>query len=135
MFGEDTITITFSKKETAYYWYVAQEPPTSISTNPNTVTGAVPGWHEIGTSIGTYTFASPLYNSVDNPIESNPSKNSNWYVAVPHDSSLSIYDSDDVNEVNLGNWNSNGNVLINYVQYDIYKSIGTYRDFFGFWIH
>ena len=120
---------------TTYYWYVGQTPPESTSVNPSIVTGAVPGWHEIGTSIGTYTFASPLYNSDANPISSNPSRNSNWYVAVPSTSSLGVYDSDDTNEVNAGNWVSFGNVSINNVQYDIYQSVGSFRNFIGIWIH
>lgn len=133
MFGSDTITITFSKKETAYYWYVGQTPPESISTEPQTVTGAVEGWHEIGTSIGTYSFESPLYDSILNPIHG--SSNSNWYVALPHDSSLALYDSDDVNDITTGNWIGNGNVTINNVQYDVYKWNGSGRNFSAWLIH
>ena len=121
--------------ETKYYWYVGQEPPTSISTNPNTVTGAVPGWHEIGTSIGTYTFASPLYNSEANPITSNPSKNSNWYVAFPSTSSLGVYDSADRNEVTNGNWTTEQPITVAGITYNVYKSVGTYRNFNVWWIH
>lgn len=131
--SETTITITFSKKETAYYWYVGQTPPESISTEPQTVTGAVEGWHEIGTSIGTYSFESPLYDSILNPIHG--SSNSNWYVALPHDSSLALYDSDDVNDITTGNWIGNGNVTINNVQYDVYKWNGSGRNFSAWLIH
>lgn len=121
--------------ETKYYWYVGQEPPTSTSNNPNIVTGAVPGWHEIGTSIGTYTFASPLYNSEANPITSNPSKNSNWYVAFPSTSSLGVYDSADRNEVTNGNWTTEQPIIVAGITYNVYKSVGTYRNFNVWWIH
>lgn len=119
--------------ETKYYWYVGQEPPESTSVNPSTVTGAVPGWHEIGTSIGTYSFASPLYDSIRNPIQG--SSNSNWWVAFPHDSSLALYDSDDVNDITTGNWLPNGSVIVHNVEYDIYKWVGSGRRFSAWLIY
>ncbi len=124
-------TITVLKTETpTYYWYVGQTTPTTTITE---VTGANEGWHKIGTSIGTYTFASPLYNSESNPIAG--SSKTNWYVAVPSTSSLSIYDSDDVNAVTNGNWTTEQQITAEGVTYNVYKSVGTYRNFNGFWVH
>lgn len=118
-----------------YYWYVGQtDPSTMTSISPIVSDTSSPGWREIGTTIGTYTFANPLYNSESNPISG--SSNSNWHVAVPTISSLNIYDSDDVNQVTAGNWIKLSNqITIDNVTYDIYKSVGTYRKFNVFWVH
>ncbi|MBR4389113.1 MAG: hypothetical protein IKT00_08045 [Prevotella sp.] len=119
---------------TTYYWYVDQTQPESTN-NVTTVTGANPGWHEIGTSIGTYTFADPLYNSESNPIASNPSANAAWYVAVPSTSSLGVYDSVDRNEVTNGNWTTEQPITVTGITYNVYKSVGTYRKFNVWWVH
>ena len=117
-----------------YYWYVGQTAPIS-SDNITSVTGANTGWHEIGTSIGSYTFASPLYNSESNPITSSPSVNTNWYVAVPSISSLGVYDSVDRNEVTNGNWTTEQQITVKGITYNVYKSVGTYRNFNVWWVH
>lgn len=113
-----------------YYWYVGQSAPSTTITE---VTGAAEGWHKIGTTIGTYSLSNPLYNSDTNPISG--SSNTNWYVAVPSTSTLGIYDSDDVNEVNAGNWTTQSSITTGNVTYNVYKSVGTFRKFNGFWIH
>ena len=117
-----------------YYWYVGQTDPSTMSSISPIVTDmSSPGWREIGTTIGTYTFASPLYNSSSNPISG--SSKTNWYVAVPSTSSLSIYDSDDVNEVNVGNWTTEQQITVAGITYNVYKSVGTMRNFNVYWVH
>ena len=120
-----------------YYWYVGQtDPSTMNSINPIVSDLSSPGWREIGTTIGTYTFVNPLYNASDNPIVSNPSKNDYWYTAIPTNSSISIYDSDDVDQINNGNWNTLSNTLtIDSVTYNIYKIAAPQRKFIGLWVH
>ena len=120
-----------------YYWYVGQtDPSTMTSISPIVTDNSSPGWRLIGTNIPTYTFENPLYNAEDNPIVSNPSRNDYWYVALPVNSSLSVYDSVDRNEVTNGNWTKESSTItINNVSYNIYKSVGTYRKFNVWWIH
>ena len=117
--------INYTIEQTIYYWYVGQTAPTSTITE---VTGAQEGWHKIGPSIDTYTINSPLYNSISNPIAG--SSKTYWYVAVPSTSSLSIHDSGGGNEVIVGNWNlEDEQITAGNVTYNVYKSVGTYRDF------
>ena len=119
-----------------YYWYVGQtDPSTMTSITPVVNDASSPGWRLIGSSIGTYTFSSPLHNSETNPIVSSPSAYTNWYVAVPSNSTLGIYDSDDVNEVTEGNWTTESNIILENVTYNVYKSIAEFRKFNGFWVH
>lgn len=124
--------ITFVTEETIYYWYVGQTQPESAD-NITTVTGANEGWHEIGTSIVSYPFESPLYNSESNPISG--SSKTNWYVAVPSTSSLGVYDSSNSDEVANGNWTTEQPITISGISYNVYKSVGTFRNFNGFIIH
>lgn len=120
---------------TKYYWYVGQ-------TNPSTMTEISPivsdtsssGWRLIGTTIGTYNSSSKLYDAINNPISSNPSSNDYWYVAVPSESSLAIYDSDDVEQVSQGNF-TKSTTTINNIKYNVYKTAGTSRKFKAYYIY
>ena len=120
-----------------YYWYVGQtDPSTMTEIKPIVTDNSSPGWRLIGTEIGTYTFNDPLYNANDNPIVSNPSRNDYWYTAFPSTSSLNIYDSDDVNQVNEGNWIKESNTItISNITYNIYKKSSTSRKFDGLYVH
>lgn len=121
---------------TKYYWYVGQTDPSTMNTiSPIVTDNSSPGWRLIGSTIGSYTFSSPLYNSEANPIVSSPSAYLNWYVAVPSTSSLGIYDSDDVNEVTAANWTTESKITIGNVTYNVYKSVAEFRKFNGYWIH
>ena len=144
--GTTTITATTSngKKatceitvhQTVYYWYVGQtDPSTMTEISPIVDDISSPGWRLIGTSIPTYTFENPLYNASENPIVSNPSKNDYWFVALPVNSSLSIYNSFKGDEISSGNWIKLSNKIINNVDYNIYKIVATQRKFTGLWIH
>ena len=119
---------------TVYFWYVGQtDPSTMTEISPVVDDDTSPGWRLIGTTIPTYTYKNPLYNAVENPIVSNPSKNDYWYVALPQNSSLSLY-FDDVDEVNSGNWKQQSNITLNNVIYYVYKSVATFRKFNGYLI-
>ena len=142
--GVATITATTSngKKatcdvkvhQTVYYWYVGQTQPISQSSvrPQNSETFTNNNWHTINVN-NTYSFSNPIYNSESNPI-SGDSK-TNWYVALPVDKSYGIYDSDDVNEVTVGNITKVSTITITNVTYNIYKTVGTSRKFNGWWIH
>ena len=120
-----------------YYWYVGQENPANMtSISPIVDDNTSPGWRLIGTTIPTYTFNNPLYNASVNPIVSNPSKNDYWYIALPENSSLSVYDSDDVNQLTNGNWTKESTQFSNNnTKYNIYKIAAPQRKFTGLWVH
>ena len=122
-------------EETKYYWYVGQTQPTSMTSVTAQDSGIFTNnnWHTINVN-NAYSFSNPIYNSESNPIAGN--SNTYLYVALPADKSYSIYDSDDVNEVTVGNWTKESNIItVNNVSYNVYKSVGTYRNFNGWWIH
>lgn len=124
-------------EETTYYWYVGQtDPSTMTEISPIVTDTSSPGWRLIGNTIPTYTFENPLYNASVNPIVSNPSKNDYWYVAFPMISLLSIYNSLQGNEITSGNWiKQSTNLIIDNVEYNIYKIVATQRKFTGLWVH
>jgi len=122
-------------EQTIYYWYVGQTQPTSMTsvTAQDSGTFTNNNWHTINVN-NTYTFGNPIYNSESNPITGD--SNTNWYVALPADKSYSIYDSDDVNEVTVENITKlSSTITVKNVTYNIYKTVGTYRKFNGWWIH
>ena len=123
--------------KTKYYWYVGQENPASMtSISPVVSDTSSPGWRLIGTSIPTYTFENPLYNADINPIVSNPSKNDYWYVGLPSNSSLSIYNSLKGDEILSGNWTKESTDLnLGNVKYNVYKIVAPQRKFTGLWVH
>lgn len=120
-----------------YYWYVGQENPASMtSISPIVTDNTSPGWRLIGTTIPTYTFNNPLYNASVNPIVSNPSKNDYWYVGLPSNSSLSIYNSLKGDEILSGNWTKESTDLnLGNVKYNVYKIVAPQRKFIGLWVH
>jgi len=125
-----TCDVTISN--TVYFWYVGQtNPSTMTEISPIVTDTSSPGWRLIGTQIPTYTFKIPLYNAIENPIVSNPSTNNCWYVALPQNSSLSLY-FDNVNEVTVGNWIKQSNITLNDITYNVYKSVATFRKFSGY---
>lgn len=123
-------------EETKYYWYVGQTQPTSMTsvTAQDSGTFTNNNWHTINVN-NTYSFSNPIYNSESNPIKGDI--NTYWYVALPADKSYSIYDSDDVDEVNVsGNWTKlTSQITIANVTYNIYKKVSTSRQFNVYWIH
>lgn len=132
-----TVTVAHKTASINYYWYVGQTNPTSMgSISPIVTDNISPGWRLIGTSIPAYTFDNPLYNASANPIVSNPSKNDYWYIALPEKSSLSVYDSDDVNQLTNGNWTKESSQFSdNNTKYNIYKIAVPQRKFIGLWVH
>ena len=130
----DIIAKSQNDSETTYYWYVGQTDPSTMSSiDPIVNDNSSPGWREIGTTVGTYSFSSPLWNSESNPISG--SSNTYWYVAVPSTSSLSIYDSDDTNDVNAGNWTEQSTITVGNETSKVYKKVSTSRKFAAYWIH
>ena len=127
-------TINYATVTTNYYWYAGQTQPTSQSsvTAQDDVAFTNNNWHTINVNT-TYTFANPIYNSESNPITGD--SKTNWYVALPVDKSYGIYDSDDVNEVTVGNITKVSTITVANVTYNIYKTVGTYRKFNGWRIH
>ena len=123
--------------EKKYYWYVGQENPANMtSISPIVDDNTSPGWRLIGTTIPTYTFDNPLYNASVNPIVSNPSKNDYWYVGLPSNSSLSIYNSLKGDEILSGNWTKESTDLnLGNVKYNVYKIVAPQRKFIGLWVH
>lgn len=123
-------------EETKYYWYVGQTQPTSMTSVTAQDSGIFTNnnWHTINVN-NTYSFKNPIYNSESNPIKGDI--NTYWYVALPADKSYSIYDSDDVDEVNVsGNWTKlTSQITIANVTYNIYKKVSTSRQFNVYWIH
>lgn len=142
--GGATITATTSngKKATCevtvhlteYYWYVGQTQPISQSSvtpqNSETITNN--NWHTINVN-NTYSFSNPIYNSESNPISGD--SNTYWYVALPADKSYGIYDSDDVNDINVGNWTEQSPITVSNVNYKVYKKVSGSRKFAAYWIH
>ena len=122
-------------EETKYYWYVGQTQPTSMTSVTAQDSGIFTNnnWHTINVN-NTYSFKNPIYNSESNPIAGN--SNTYWYVALPADKSYGVYDSDDVNEVTVGNITKlSSTITVENVTYNIYKTVGTYRKFNVWWIH
>jgi hypothetical protein len=120
---------------TTYYWYVGQTKPTSQSsvTPQDSGTFTNNNWHTINVN-NTYSFASPIYNASTNPISGD--SNTFWYVALPADKSYGIYDSDDVNQVTVGNWTKESSpITVTNITYNIYKIAEGQRKFIGLWIH
>ena len=123
-------------EETTYYWYVGQtDPSTMTEISPIVTDTSSPGWRLIGNTISTYTFENPLYNASENPINSSPSSNNYWYVAVPIESLLSIYNSLKGNEIESGNWMSLNNITVDNNTYKVYKKLSTSRKFTGLWVY
>ena len=80
--------------QTTYYWYVGLTQPT-ISTDPsqNTTTNNSDAnkWHIIGTSLGTYSAANPLYKGSLTTITLDENYDDvDFYICIP--TQLSIYD-------------------------------------------
>ena len=134
---EEIIEIMKKDNGVKYYWYVGQENPAEMeSISPIVTDNSSPGWRYIGTTIPTYTFNNPLYNASVNPIVSNPSKNDYWYIALPENSSLSVYDSFDGNQLTNGNWTKESSQFSdNNTKYNIYKIAEPQRKFIGLWVH
>jgi len=126
--------INYTIAQTVYYWYVGQEIPTSQSsvTTQDDVAFTNNNWHTINVN-NTYTFSNPIYNSESNPISGD--SNTNWYVALPVDKSYAIYDTVGRNEVTNGNWTIDSQITVSGINYNIYKSVGTYRKFLVWWIY
>ena len=135
----DIIAKSQNDSETTYYWYVGQTDPSTMSSispivdntpiEHNDETRYSAGWREIGSIIGTYDLHRPLWNSILYPITSSPSTKAAWYVAVPSISSLGVHDSEGVLEVNTGNWTTEQQITIAGITYNVYKSVGTSRNF------
>lgn len=119
---------------TVYYWYAGQNQPISQSSITPQDSGAFTNnnWHTIDVN-NTYTFSNPIYNSESNPIPGD--SKTNWYVALPANKSYGIYDSVDRNEVTNGNWTIDQQITVTEITYNIYKSVGTYRNLNVWWIH
>ena len=128
------VTCSWQEEPEVYYWYAGQFQPISQSSVTAQDSGAFTNnnWHTIDIN-NTYTFGNPIYNSESNPILGD--NKTNWYVALPADKSYGIYDSDDVNEVTAGNITKVSTITVANVTYNIYKTVGTYRNFNGWWIH
>lgn len=118
-----------------YYWYAGQTQPTSQQsvTAQDTEPFTNNNWHTIDDINAEYSLSNPLYESSTKQIDGN--EKTYWYVAVPSASSISIYDSDDVNEVDNGNWTTEEPITVGGVSYNVYKSTGRMPNFSGLWIH
>ena len=77
--------------EPTYYWFVDQAMPTNLS-NPNAQDGQV-GWHYIGdaTALSEYQYDSTL-----DECKIIRDQEINWYVGLPIDTNVKMYDTQDV---------------------------------------
>jgi len=132
--GAINTKLNYTIEETTYYWYVGQTQPTSQSsvTPQNSGTFINNNWHTINVNT-TYTFNNPIYNSESNPITGD--SKTNWYVALPVDKSYAIYDSDGVNDINVGNWIEQSPITVANINYKVYKKVSGSRQFAAYWIY
>ena len=115
-----------------YYWYVGTELPTTSSnpssniTTSNTTANA---WHEIGTTLGSYSATNPLVNGSRNPININPEYDDVlYYICIPV--GLGIYDGSGTNVAGSNTFPLvSGNITIAGKQYNIYSNVNS--DFLG----
>ena len=121
-------------EKTKYYWYVGQTNPASNSTITSTV--GAEGWRLISNP-NTVSQSNPLFDttaSSENAIVGT-SKNY-WFIALPADKSYKIYDSDYVDQIALGNFKKQSStVSFNGVNYNVYKGVGTARNWWGYTIY
>ena len=120
--------------EKKYYWYVGQTDPASNSTITSTV--GAEGWRLID-NLNTVSQSNPLFDTTTTSDDKIVGTSRNyWYIAVPANKSYKIYDSDYVDQINAGNFvKQSSTITFNNVNYTVYKSVGTARNFDGYTIY
>ena len=116
-----------------YYWYVGQTNPASNSTITSTV--GAEGWRLIS-GPNSVSKSNPLFDTTTSDDKIVGTKRDYWYVAVPADKSYKIYDSDYADQIAVGNFEKQSSTIsFNNVNYTVYKSVGTARNFDGYTIY
>lgn len=119
-------------EKTKYYWYTGTtNPSTMTSISPIVTDTTSPGWREIGTSVPTYSKATPLWNSDKGMILYGDTKVT-AYLAMP--SNNIKYRNDITGEdITSDGWEAIGSKTINNVNYILYKSILPLKRFVQTW--
>ena len=121
-------------EKTKYYWYAGQTNPASNSTITSTV--GAEGWRLISNP-NTVSQSNPLFDTTTTSDDRivGTSKN-HWFIALPADKSYKIYDSDYEDQIVAGNFEKQSStVSFNGVNYNVYKGVGTARNFDGYTIY
>lgn len=131
---EEILAIMQQENGTKYYWYVGQTNPASNSTITSTV--GAEGWRLISDP-NSVSKANPLFDTTttsDDRIVG--TSKTYWFIALPVDKSYKIYDSDYVDQIVVGNFEKQSStVTFNNVKYNVYKGVGTARNFDGYTIY
>ena len=130
---EEILAIMQQENGTKYYWYVGQTNPASNSTITSTV--GAEGWRLIS-GPNSVSKSNPLFDTTTSDDKIVGTKRDYWYVAVPADKSYKIYDSDYADQIAVGNFEKQSSTIsFNNVNYTVYKSVGTARNFYGYTIY
>ncbi len=108
-------TINYTIKQTIYYWYAGQTPPTSISGTPTVDDENFTNnkWHTIGTTL------TNIAKMVRGGVAGNT-----WYVAVPKDKYQPT--ADDLSTLN-SSWTIIDTITVGTVQYSVYDTANEYN--------
>ena len=122
--GEVIIKIS-DEAPTAYYWYVGQtDPSTMTSISPIVTDNSSPGWRCIGNTLtDTYN-----YDTSANPITG--TSKAVWYFALPNNSGLGIFDAQNTN---YATGTPTSTVTINGILYNIWNT-GATRSFNAYYV-
>ena len=117
-----------------YYWYAGQTNPASNSTITSTV--GAEGWRLIDNP-NTVSQSNPLFDTTTTSDDRIVGTSKNyWFIALPADKSYKIYDSDYEDQIAVGNFEKQSStVTFNNVKYNVYKGVGTARNFDGYTIY
>ena len=128
----EIIAIIKNNNDIKYYWYTGTtDPSTMTSISPIVTDNTSPGWRLIGTSVPTYSKATPLWNSDKGMILYGDTKVT-AYLAMP--SNNIKYRNDITGEDIISDgWESIGSKTINNVNYILYKSILPLKRFVQTW--
>lgn len=117
-----------------YYWYAGQTNPANNSRITSTV--GAEGWRLISNP-NTVSQSNPLFDTTTTSDDRIVGTSSNyWFIALPADKLYKIYDSDYEDQIAVGNFEKQSStVSFKGVNYNVYKGVGTSRNFDGYTIY
>ena len=119
-------TSTVEPVEGAYYWYVGQTNPTTMSSITPIVTDTEsPGWRLIGSTLPTYSASNKLWDAT--VIITTGTSLAKQYIAIPADSTACPRDGagNDASQVHI--YIQLENTTIDGVEYKVYETEGKMR--------